>query len=156
MKRENATRFVLAACLWCSALAAHAVAPLGSAGVVSPQMAAEKMASARVPFIRNQGQVSNADVRFYAQTFAGTWRITEMEMWDAEYFDMEVPAHITIREDLTGEFQFGLVQGDAMIVVVIRSSKLHGNRHSRWNRPGDLLGLCPTWSPGCCCRCRRG
>ena len=50
--------------------------------------------------------------RTAAQTFAGTWRITEMEMWDAEYFDMEVPAHITIGEDLTGEFQFGLVQGD--------------------------------------------
>lgn len=25
---------------------------------------------------------------------------------------MDVPAHITIRNDLTGEFQFGLVQGD--------------------------------------------
>ncbi len=42
---------------------------------------------------------------------AGTWRITGMEVWDAEYLDMEVPAHITIRSDLTGEFQFGLVQG---------------------------------------------
>lgn len=42
----------------------------------------------------------------------GTWRITGMEVWDADYFDMEVPAHITIRDDLTGEFQFGLVQGD--------------------------------------------
>lgn len=42
----------------------------------------------------------------------GNWRITGMEVWDADYFDMEVPAHITIRKDLTGEFQFGLVQGD--------------------------------------------
>jgi hypothetical protein len=42
--------------------------------------------------------------------FVGNWRITEMESWDADYFDMEVPAHITIRKDLTGEFQFGLVQ----------------------------------------------
>lgn len=42
--------------------------------------------------------------------FIGNWRITEMEAWDADYFDMEVPAHITIRKDLTGEFQFGLVQ----------------------------------------------
>ncbi len=42
----------------------------------------------------------------------GTWRITSMEAWDADYFDMEVPAHITIRDDLTGAFQFGLVQGD--------------------------------------------
>ncbi len=42
----------------------------------------------------------------------GNWRITGMEVWDEDYFDMEVPAHITIREDRTGEFQFGLVQGD--------------------------------------------
>lgn len=42
--------------------------------------------------------------------FIGNWRITEMESWDTDYFDMEVPAHITIRKDLTGEFQFGLVQ----------------------------------------------
>ena len=42
----------------------------------------------------------------------GTWRITSMEVWDAGYFDMEALAHITIRGDLTGEFQFGQVQGD--------------------------------------------
>lgn len=41
----------------------------------------------------------------------GTWRITSMEVWDADYFDMEAPAHITLRADLTGDFQFGLVQG---------------------------------------------
>lgn len=35
-----------------------------------------------------------------------------MEMWDAEYFDTEVPAHITVRKGLTGELQFGLVQGE--------------------------------------------
>lgn len=46
------------------------------------------------------------------KTVLGTWRITGMEVWDADYFDMEAPAHITIRSDLTGEFQFGLVQGD--------------------------------------------
>ena len=42
----------------------------------------------------------------------GAWRITDMEVWDADYFDSEVPAHITLRDDLTGAFQFGLVQGD--------------------------------------------
>jgi hypothetical protein len=44
--------------------------------------------------------------------FVGEWRITEMEAWDADYLDMEVPAHITIRKHLAGEFQFGLVQGE--------------------------------------------
>jgi hypothetical protein len=42
----------------------------------------------------------------------GHWRITDMEVWDADYFDMEVPAHITVRDNLTGSFQFGLVQGE--------------------------------------------
>lgn len=43
---------------------------------------------------------------------AGIWCITGMEAWDADYFDMEVAAHVTICNDLTGEFQLGLVQGD--------------------------------------------
>lgn len=47
-----------------------------------------------------------------ATSFVGYWRITEMEVWDADYFDMEVPAYISIREDSTGEFQFGLVQAE--------------------------------------------
>lgn len=42
----------------------------------------------------------------------GTWRISSMEVWDTDYFDMEALAHITLRADLTGDFQFGLVQGD--------------------------------------------
>ena|ERR1035437_6544710 len=46
-----------------------------------------------------------------AQSVVGTWRIVHMDGWDADYFDMEVPAHITLGKDLTGEFQFGLVQG---------------------------------------------
>jgi len=45
------------------------------------------------------------------QAFIGHWRITEMEAWDTDYFDMGVPAHIIIRKDLMGEFQFGMVQG---------------------------------------------
>ncbi len=42
----------------------------------------------------------------------GNWRITSMDVWDAEYFDLDAPAHITVRNDMTGAFQFGLVQGD--------------------------------------------
>lgn len=40
-----------------------------------------------------------------AQTFVGTWRISEMEVWDAEYFAMEAPAHFTICMDLISGFQ---------------------------------------------------
>ena len=42
----------------------------------------------------------------------GRWRITEMEQWDRNYCDMEVPAFIEFRPDGFGEFQFGLVWGD--------------------------------------------
>ncbi len=43
--------------------------------------------------------------------FTGTWIITEMEMWDAEYINMEVQAYIRIGVDSLGDFQFGLVSG---------------------------------------------
>jgi hypothetical protein len=43
--------------------------------------------------------------------FTGTWIITEMEMWDADYFNMEVQAYIRIGANGLGDFQFGLVSG---------------------------------------------
>ncbi len=44
--------------------------------------------------------------------FTGKWRIVEMEAWDQDYVDMEVPGFIRIGSDGTGQFQFGLVSGD--------------------------------------------
>ncbi len=44
--------------------------------------------------------------------FIGTWSIIEMEVWDQEYINMEVPGHFTFKKDGTGLFQFGLVQGE--------------------------------------------
>jgi hypothetical protein len=44
--------------------------------------------------------------------FTGTWIITEMEMWDAEYINMEVQAFIQIGVNDLGHFQFGLVSGE--------------------------------------------
>ncbi|ODS37609.1 hypothetical protein BEH94_10315 [Candidatus Altiarchaeales archaeon WOR_SM1_SCG] len=43
--------------------------------------------------------------------FTGTWHIYEMEMWDEDYFNMEVQAYIRIKPDGIGKFQFGLVSG---------------------------------------------
>jgi len=43
--------------------------------------------------------------------YSGQWRITEMEQWDSEYLDMDVPAYITIDAQGSGDFQFGLVCG---------------------------------------------
>jgi hypothetical protein len=43
--------------------------------------------------------------------FAGTWHIYEMEMWDEDYFNMEVQAYIKVDSKGLGAFQFGLVSG---------------------------------------------
>ncbi len=43
--------------------------------------------------------------------FEGTWHITEMELWDEDYLNMEEQAYITVTKRCTGEFQFGLVFG---------------------------------------------
>lgn len=43
--------------------------------------------------------------------FIGTWHIYAMEMWSADYFNMEVQAFVEIRLDNLGSFQFGLVSG---------------------------------------------
>jgi hypothetical protein len=44
--------------------------------------------------------------------FIGTWSIIEMEAWDQEYVNMEVPGHFTFKKNGTGLFHFGLVQGE--------------------------------------------
>lgn len=43
--------------------------------------------------------------------FAGMWHITEMEMWDEDYFNMETQAYVQINPNGMGNFQFGLVTG---------------------------------------------
>ncbi len=43
--------------------------------------------------------------------YTGTWHILEMEMWDEDYFNMEVQAFIHIGPNRMGNFQFGLVPG---------------------------------------------
>ena len=43
--------------------------------------------------------------------FLGTWWIVEMEVWDRDYLNLVVPAHITFEPGGLGEFQFGTVQG---------------------------------------------
>jgi hypothetical protein len=35
-----------------------------------------------------------------------------MEMWDEDYFNMEVQAYVRIDSEGLGEFQFGLVSGE--------------------------------------------
>ena len=44
--------------------------------------------------------------------FIGIWHIYEMEMWDEDYFNMDVQAYINIKPNKLGNFQFGLVSGE--------------------------------------------
>ncbi|PZR09182.1 MAG: hypothetical protein DI532_20505 [Azospirillum brasilense] len=41
----------------------------------------------------------------------GKWRITSMELWDAEFIDLLGPGYIQFDADGRGEFTFGAVQG---------------------------------------------
>jgi hypothetical protein len=51
------------------------------------------------------------DLPRHDHPFIGTWHIYTMEMWDADYFNMEIQAFIEVRPDNLGTFQFGLVSG---------------------------------------------
>ena len=42
-------------------------------------------------------------------SFAGRWRIVEMEQWDQEFVDLVSPGHITFTGDGRGELHFGAV-----------------------------------------------
>jgi hypothetical protein len=44
--------------------------------------------------------------------FLGAWRITEMEVWDQDAFDLLGPAHFTFEQDALGNFRFIAVEGD--------------------------------------------
>jgi len=38
--------------------------------------------------------------------FIGKWRISEMEQWDQDFVDAEVPGYISFTRNGMGEFQF--------------------------------------------------
>ena len=42
---------------------------------------------------------------------AGSWYIDSMELWDRDYLDLEVRAHLTFDRNRLGSFQFGAVRG---------------------------------------------
>jgi hypothetical protein len=42
----------------------------------------------------------------------GTWRITSMELWDQDAFDLVGPAHFTFEKNALGNFRFIAVEGD--------------------------------------------
>jgi hypothetical protein len=46
-----------------------------------------------------------------SETFAGYWRIVEMEVWGKDYLDLVVPAFIEFDREQMGQFQFGTGRG---------------------------------------------
>lgn len=49
--------------------------------------------------------------RVATELLIGYWRIVAMELWDRDYLDLEVPAHLTLGGARSGSFQFGAVRG---------------------------------------------
>ncbi len=62
--------------------------------------------------------------------YLGKWRITQMEMWDQAFIDMETEGHFNFEEDELGSFQFGLVKDkliiELKILVKLKDLSFHG------------------------------
>ncbi|MCL2716464.1 MAG: hypothetical protein FWD68_18330 [Alphaproteobacteria bacterium] len=46
-----------------------------------------------------------------AKTFAGRWRLVEMDSWDNDYLDFLEDGHLTFGKNSEGHFSFGTVEG---------------------------------------------
>ena len=80
MKHVDIRHLLFVGCLCCVGFAglnasANSPAAVG-ADPLAPQALADRLTSARVPFVSNQGQIPHAEVRFYARMFAGTLFVT--------------------------------------------------------------------------------
>ena len=53
-----------------------------------------------------------AKVPAFAKAFAGRWRIVETDIWDNDFLDEVVEAHITFEGAESGEIAFGALNGD--------------------------------------------
>jgi hypothetical protein len=77
MIRQKILPFCLAVVLGCAGSVSNANMNSVATEALAPQTLAKKMAAVQVPFIKNQGQIANDNVQFYAQTFAGTIFVTK-------------------------------------------------------------------------------
>ncbi|MEA3274366.1 MAG: PKD domain-containing protein [Pseudomonadota bacterium] len=82
MQHPNRLQACLAGCLLCAVSAglnasSNRADLAGIADPPAPQALANRLASARAPFIGNQGQIPHKEVQFYARLFAGTLFVTD-------------------------------------------------------------------------------
>ena len=78
-----------------------------------------------------------------ASAFMGYWKITQMEVWALDYFDLVVPGFIEFRYEETqvmGTFQFGTVAG----WLDCRLRDMDGVTHLEWSWQGQSDS-----DPGC-------
>lgn len=52
-----------------------------------------------------------AKVPGFGKTFAGRWRIVEMDTWDNDFLDLVGRAHLTFKGKSNGEIAFGALKG---------------------------------------------
>jgi hypothetical protein len=77
-----------------------------------------------------------AKVPGFAKTFAGRWRIVEMNTWDKDFLDLVEKAHITFRGRANGEFALGALNGD----LDVRYGPRDGSACAEFSRQGDDEG----------------
>ena len=55
--------------------------------------------------------ILESDFKMSKKNFLGKWRIAEMQTWDQDYVDAEIPGYISFDKQGMGEFHFGYVHG---------------------------------------------
>jgi len=73
---QNLSKCLLAVLLCCTGIVRSNAATLDSGGL-SRAAIAQRLETARVPFVTNQGQLARDEVSFYARMFAGTLFVTD-------------------------------------------------------------------------------
>jgi hypothetical protein len=64
-------------------------------------------------------------------TFIGTWRITGMEQWDQEAYDLMGPAFFRFERGGTGHFRFIAVEGQMDWLTTPASQRFVARRRPR-------------------------
>lgn len=73
---------------------------------------------------------------------AGTWHITDMDMWSEGYFNMEVQAYIKLDQNGDGKFQFGLVRGSIVNGEIEEDGAAYDFRWEGSDEMNEASGTC--------------
>ncbi len=77
MNQQSVISLLLRACISGAVVLGGAEVPANAESTAPIHPTMDKIATAQVPFIRNQGQVSHSEVAFYARMFAGALFVTD-------------------------------------------------------------------------------